>query len=139
MLLYYITDRMQLGGDENSRRAQLLAKIEEAAQAKIDYIQLRERDLTARELEALAREARKRVALNSQTKLLINSRTDVALAAGADGVHLRADDVNAAEVRAIFAKAEIQGATKLVISVSCHTPEEVALAEAHGADFAVFA
>jgi thiamine-phosphate pyrophosphorylase len=138
VLLYYITDRTQLGNDKRRQCAQLLDKIEEAAQAGVDYIQLRERDLPARECEALAGDARTRIPATSKTKLLVNSRIDIALAIAADGVHLRADDINAAEARTIFAKSATPKAAP-VISVSCHTPEDVALAEAHGADFAVFA
>src|ERR1700676_1158511 len=101
-LLYYITDRSQFPGDGRARRRALLAKIAEAARVGVDYIQLRERDLSTRELETLAREVAELVRENSpSTRLLINSRTDVALAAGADGVHLRGLDVSPQEVRAV--------------------------------------
>ena len=101
-LLYYITDRTQFPGDERTRRRALLDKIAEAARAGVDYIQLREKDLSACELEKLAADAMRIIhevragngEQHSATRLLINSRTDVALAAGADGVHLRSDDVS---------------------------------------------
>ena len=57
MLLYYITDRKSLAGTAAQQRHKLLAKIGEAARAGIDYIQLREKDLSAHDLERLAREA----------------------------------------------------------------------------------
>ena len=57
MLLYYITDRAAFPGDEPTRRRRLLDKIAEAASHGIDYIQLREKDLSTRDLESLAREA----------------------------------------------------------------------------------
>ena len=60
MLLYYITDRKGFAGDESERRAALLRRIAEAARAGVDYIQLREKDLAADELEHLAREALQR-------------------------------------------------------------------------------
>ena len=132
MLLYYITDRKQFPGSDVERR-RLLSKIAEAGRAGIDFIQLRERDLGARQLEQLAAAAMDALR-NTTTRLLINSRTDVALAVGAHGVHLRADDITAAEARGIWMRAS---KTKPVIAVSCHSPEQVALAEAHGADFAV--
>ena len=135
LFLYYITDRMQLGADEASRRTVLLRKIAAAARAGVDYIQLRERDLTARELERLASEAMSAVR-GSTTKLLVNSRVDIALAAGADGVHLRSDDIAASEARALWAKSA--GATSCVIAASCHSLPEVLRAESHGADFVVF-
>src|SRR5271157_1194470 len=110
MICYYITDRRQFAGDAREQRKRLLAKIAEATRAGIDYIQLRERDLLPRELESLALEAVAAIQQaagarsandpgdvdlglarnrNRHTRLLVNSRTDVALAAGADGVHLR--------------------------------------------------
>jgi thiamine monophosphate synthase len=55
-LLYYITDRTAFADDEPTRRRRLLEKISEAARAGVDYIQLREKDLTTRDLESLARE-----------------------------------------------------------------------------------
>src|SRR5208283_3663455 len=93
-LLNYITDRSAFLGAEPARRRRLLEKIAEAARAGVDYIQLREKNLPTRDLESLAREAVRAIketgklaAGNPQlaTALLINSRTDVALATGADG------------------------------------------------------
>jgi len=133
--LYYITDRRQLPGDGREQERRLLEKIAECAAAGVDLVQLREKDLGARALEELALKAMAAVA-GSRTRLLINSRTDVALACGAHGVHLPANDLAASEVRAIFARA---GVSEPVIGVSTHSAAEVASAEAHGADFAVFA
>jgi thiamine-phosphate pyrophosphorylase len=134
LLLYYITDRRQFAGDEASQRCALLAKIAEAAHCGVDFIQLREKDLNGGELEALARDAVRAVRENSLlTRLLINSRTDVAIASGADGVHLRSEDVLPGKVRAVWGQAAP------VISVSCHSSDEVASAAAEGADLAVFA
>jgi len=149
-LLYYITDRTVLAADEPARRKCLLEKITQAARAGVDYIQLRERDLPSRELESLAREA---VAILNKlrtenrelrTKLLINSRTDVALSAGADGVHLRSDDVTPLEVRSVWEKCGAGTAGRVLakaplISVSCHSADEVQQAGAHRATLAVFA
>jgi thiamine-phosphate pyrophosphorylase len=152
-LLYYITDRRAFPGDETARRRSLLEKIAEAAHCGVDYIQLREKDLPTRELEQLAREAVNIVRSLSQprtenqelrTALLINSRTDVALATQADGVHLRADDILPSEVRKIWAcgagtHARENSPRDLIIAVSCHSPQEVAQAAANAATFAVFA
>jgi thiamine-phosphate pyrophosphorylase len=149
-LRYYITDRTAFATDEPTRRRHLLNKIAEAARAGVDYIQLREKDLPTRELEMLAREAvyilRQLRTGNRElrTALLINSGTDIALAAGADGVHLRSDDITPPEVRAVWEKcgagASARGlsAREPLIGVSCHSPEEVKQAEADGANFAVF-
>jgi thiamine-phosphate pyrophosphorylase len=152
-VLYYITDRRAFPGDERSRRGCLLAKIGEAAGAGVDYIQLREKDLSSRELESLAREAvsiiRERSQLRTEnrelrTALLINSRTDVALAVQADGVHLRSDDIRPQEVRAAWTKcgagtpARQNSPRDPLIGVSCHSPAEVVEGAAGAATFAVF-
>jgi thiamine-phosphate pyrophosphorylase len=155
LLFYYITDRTQLPGDEAARRGGLLAKIAEATRCGVDYIQLREKDLSARELEVLAREAVRTVRENQlraekreqRTAFLINSRTDIALAAGADGVHLRSDDVSPSEVRKIWNECDAgapsaplrAGPNPRIVGVSCHSASEVARAAADGADFVVLA
>jgi thiamine-phosphate pyrophosphorylase len=140
-LLYYITDRKQFPGDEDARRAALLGKIAEAALAGVNCIQLREKDLSTRELEKLAREVVSLIRQNSPaTCLLINSRTDVALATGADGVHLRADDVTPADARRIVEGAAHRRliTTRFLVAASCHTVADVLRAESEQADFAVF-
>ena len=138
MLLYYITDRKQFEGSEQSKRRQLLQRMAEAARAGVDYIQLREKDLSAHDLELLALDAMKSVRENGSTsKLLINSRTDVALAVNADGVHLTSSDISASDVRALVASSKTEAA-KFVVAVSCHSIEAVRRADSHGADFAVY-
>jgi len=140
LLLYYITDRRQFPGDESSRRRALLAKITESAKCGIDLIQLREKDLSTRELEELAHEAVRVVRGNSEpTRLLINSRTDVAIACGADGIHLRSEDVSPADVRLAWSAANSNPGKPPYVGVSCHTAEDVARAVQQGADFVVFA
>jgi thiamine-phosphate pyrophosphorylase len=138
LLLLYITDRKQFPGNENARQRALLAKIAEAARCGVDFIQLREKDLPARDLEALARATRLGTD-NRQltTGLLINSRSDVALACGAAGVHLPTEDLSPSEVRKIWAKA--RHATRPLITVSCHSADEVTRAASEQADFALFA
>lgn len=137
MLLYCITDRTQFPGDEVQKREQLLAKIAEAARAGVDYIQLREKNLSSRDLEQLARAAIEAVRKNNgKSRLLINSRADVAVAIGADGVHLRSSDISPADVRRIWRSAGLT--TEPVVVVSCHSEEEVKSAKAAGADFVVF-
>jgi thiamine-phosphate pyrophosphorylase len=154
-LLYYITDRPSLPGDESTRRRTLLAKVAEAARARIDYIQLREKDLSTRDLESLAsaalstiREVQLDTELSTEnreprTVLVINSRTDVALATGADGVHLPANSVSAAEIRRVWdlsgCRADRTHPARAVISVSCHHAADVREADLAGADLALFA
>ena len=147
-LLYYITDRTHFPGDESTRRQLLLAKIREAAEAHLDYIQLREKDLLARDLEELAREAVKIIHESNLrtenrevgTKLLINSRSDIALAVGADGVHLPANDLSPDDIHRIAQRASVKHTPfRLTITQSCHSPDEVAEAARNQADLALFA
>jgi thiamine-phosphate pyrophosphorylase len=152
LLLYYITDRSEFPGDEVARRRRLLENIVEAVRCGVDYVQLREKDLATRELEQLAREVMAIVyELRTENKelktgLLINSRTDIAMACDADGVHLRSNDIPPAEVRRSWSQCSAgrpstssgQAPARATIAVSCHTPDEVADAATQGADFAVF-
>ena len=144
LLLYYITDRLSLGNDEAQCRHRLLQKIAEAARAGVDYIQLREKDLTSRDLESLTRAAVDLLAQQNvqknrrqRTHILVNSRIDIALACSADGVHLRSDDVAPCIAREIHERAAC--GMRPTISVSCHSVDEVARAAEESADFALFA
>lgn len=128
MLLYYITDRTQFPGNDSQRREILLKKIAEAAKAGVDYIQLREKDLSGRELESLAKQTAQLIRdSGTRTRLLINSRTDIALATEADGVHLTSNDISHNDVRKIWREAKSPG--EPIIAVSCHTEAEVVAAE----------
>ena len=136
-LLCYVTGRNSLGAADPV--GSLLAKIRAAIEAGVDCVQIREKDLNARELLALARPA---VAMRSgqdratQLRILINDRLDVALAAGAAGVHLGRESLPAREVvrwcRSGNAPAEF------LIGVSCHNIEEAREAESAGASYIFF-
>lgn len=123
LLLYYITDRKAVPGGD------LLPLIERAVAAGVDLIQIRERDLATRALLALV-EAAVRRARGTATQILVNDRLDVALAAGAAGLHLPAHGLPVADVRRAY--------PDLLIGASCHNLDELRRAEQGGADFAVF-
>ncbi|MGA1983552.1 MAG: thiamine phosphate synthase [Acidobacteriaceae bacterium] len=128
MLRYAITDRARFPGDEAAREAALLDQAARLAAEGVDYIQLREKDLPPAALVALARNLLWVLRAHSPApKLLINSRADVAVAAGADGVHLTSAEgsLTPADVRLLYAAA---GLSSPVVSVSCHTLGEVAAA-----------
>jgi thiamine-phosphate pyrophosphorylase len=149
MLRYAITDRSQLGGTETVRRSALLACAARWAREGIDFVQVREKDLPAAQLLCLTRELQAALHANgSATKLLLNSRVDLALAAGIDGVHLPAgqEALTPAQARLLFAQVLAQplaqaarpGRREPTISVSCHTLDEVQAAAAGGADLILF-
>ena len=123
MLLYAITDRSQLAQP-------LLECLRGWLAAGLDYIQIREKDLPARALYELVAAV---VALSNPhgTRILVNERVDVALAAGAHGVHLPSHAPSPQRIRTIMPPG-------FVIGVSCHSAAEVEAAEREGADFAVF-
>ncbi len=125
MLRYYITDRHAAGGTEA-----LTGCVERAVAAGVDLIQVREKDLAARELCELVRRV-VAAAAAARTEILVNERADIALAAGAHGVHLPADSLAPAALRAILPAG-------FRIGVSTHSLEEVLAARKEGADFVVF-
>lgn len=96
--------------------------------AAVDYVQLREKDLSGRALESLAKDAAQLIRESrSSTRLLINSRTDVALAAEARGVHLPSNDILPADVQRIWREA--RDPRQPIIAVSCHSEADVIAAE----------
>ena len=139
MLRYAITSRALYTGEEQEKQAALLRQTFRWAADGIDFIQLREKDLSATAIAALARNILKNIALAaSSTRLLINSRYDIVIAAGAHGVHLTSDpsELTPTQVRRIYASAGLHAP---IVTVSCHTIEEVRRAREDQADAILFA
>jgi thiamine-phosphate pyrophosphorylase len=128
MLLYAITNRGYLIGDAGRW-----------AENRVDFVQLRDKTLNAGELSKLARTILKDLAEipGANTRLLINGRADVAVAVGAAGVHLTAhpDELTPQQVRRVF---EIATKPAPIVSISCHTFEEIQRARAAAVNLILF-
>ena len=120
--LYAITDRRALPAGVTLAQA-----VEAALDGGVTCLQLREKTASAGEILALARTLLP-LCRARRVPLLINDRVDIALAAGADGVHLGRDDLPLPEARALLGPDRILGAT-------AHTVEEALRAQAEGADY----
>jgi thiamine-phosphate pyrophosphorylase len=118
MLRYYITNR---------READVVAVAKRAVADRVDMIQVREKDLAGRVLLDLVRTIME-IARGTETKVLVNDRLDVALAAGADGVHLPANGLPISMVRPLVR----------LVGISTHDVDDARRAQEEGADFAVF-
>ncbi|RJO67055.1 MAG: thiamine phosphate synthase [Myxococcales bacterium] len=121
-LLYLITDRHACGADR------LVVRVRQALEGGVRLVQLRERDLSDAELLRLAQPMRK-ICGEFEARLIVNRRLSVALAAGADGLHVGADQIPLlGDLRAIAQRP-------ILIGVSTHSVAEAEAAERAGADF----
>lgn len=153
-LLCYVTDRKALFRSEGEGSLDLLQqKIDAILAAGIDWVQIREKDLSAKELSRVVRAALRSSARHSAAnalppRIFVNDRLDVALAEGAGGVHLGGSSLavtDASElVREISASArrgtaaERIGTTDFLIGVSSHSRAEAEAAASSGADYIFF-
>ncbi len=143
-LLCYVTDRHSLSEVAPTEQLDnLLSKIAAAAAAEagIDWIQIREKDLSGKECSSLTREALVRTAKSSSnktspTRIIVNDRLDVALAKRAGGVHLGEQSLPLAEAQRLVENRD-EG-KDFVIGVSCHSLEAARAAASGGADYLFF-
>jgi thiamine-phosphate pyrophosphorylase len=131
-IVCYVTDRKAPGAADSAEN--LVARIRAATTAGVDWVQIRERDMPTRELLALTKAA---IGVRgAEARIVVNDRLDVALAAGAAGVHLGGASLPVREavhwLRAGNAPAEF------LVGVSCHSVEEAREAEDAGASYAFF-
>ncbi len=132
-LVFYVTDRRGFVLEDPQAVARLLEIIQDAARAGVDAVQLREKDLSSRALLDLTKAAMHHA---GQTKIIVNDRLDVALAAGAAGVHLGERSIGVAE--AIAFRVSGRAPADFLIGRSCHSLAEAQRAEKDGADFIFF-
>jgi thiamine-phosphate pyrophosphorylase len=135
----YVTDRIAFPAETCVR--DVLARIRAAAEAGADWVQIREKDLGSGALYALVRDALALVAdvrreRGAATRVIVNGRLDVAVACGADGVHLGYASVPAQDA---IRWCHNGGAPReFIVGVSCHSLEDARSAEAAGADYVFF-
>ena len=144
-ILCYVTDRKSLvypvTGDH---RGELLKCIAAAASAGVDWIQIREKDLSGEDISLLVRESLALVKQSNQesgraTLLLVNDRLDVAVAERADGVHLGERSLPIGKVSQwIASQPRRSGHQNFVVGVSCHSLEGALAAARDGADYIFF-
>ena len=136
MLRCAITNRTLFPGDESRQQAALIRQTALWAEQGIDLIQLREKDLPAATLATLARQILKAIE-GTPTKLLINSRTDVAIAVAAHGVHLTSapGELTPSEVRKLCSPLTT---FPTLITISCHTISSIVAAKTHQPDAILF-
>ncbi len=128
--VYLITDGTATAQNITEKKLQILELIKTAVEAKISLIQIREKRLAARLVFEIVSEAAS-FKRGTDTKILVNDRADIALAANADGVHLTSTSLSAATIRRAFPR-------DFIVGVSAHTVEEAEIAKRHGANFVTF-
>lgn len=134
MKLCYVTDRKSLGVPAEAQCDVLLEKIESAARAGVDWIQIREKDLSGRALAELLREALRRVPASRQ--ILVNERFDVAYTVNAAGVHLGESALPVGEAKRLL--RERKAAAGFLVGASVHSLEAAVAAKKAGADYVIF-
>jgi thiamine-phosphate pyrophosphorylase len=132
-VLCYVTDRRSLAGPAEATEL-LLEKIAQAANAGVDWIQLREKDLSGNQLAELAQGALQRA--TSSSAILINDRLDVALAGNAGGVHLGERSLPVKEAKKLVNERDAKG--HFLVGASVHSLDAAVQAEADGADYVIF-
>jgi thiamine-phosphate pyrophosphorylase len=141
-ILCYVTDRHSLAAEGSAAAGVALGrKIQAVMAAGIDCVQIREKDLTARQISDLARDALRSArastgAAHPIPRIMINDRLDVALVGGADGVHLGETGLPVKDARALIENWSTR--RDFVVGVSCHSVEAVGTAASAGADYVFF-
>jgi thiamine-phosphate pyrophosphorylase len=133
-LLCYVTDRRGLAGASGLAGNLLIQKIEQAAKVGVDWIQIREKDLSGRGLAQLAERAI--LCAGSGSSVLVNDRLDVACAIGSAGVHLGESSLSPSEARKLVNRGG--ASANFLVGVSAHSLEGARQAEHGDADYVIF-
>ena len=141
-LLCYVTDRHSLSEVQPEEQLEtLVRKIGAAADAGVDWIQIREKDLSGREYSSLTHEVLKRAANSSAgkttaTRIIVNDRLDVALAERSCGVHLGERSLPLSETKRLVSSRDDR--KDFLVGVSCHSLAAAKAAPSGGADYLFF-
>ena len=119
--LCYVTDRKALAGSADQQIRLLLEKIDRVVGAGVDWVQVREKDLSGRELSELVQEAVRRVP--ARCRIIVNDRLDVAFATDAHGVHLGEQSLPVSEAKRFLRERGI--ADEFLVGVSTHSVEAI--------------
>lgn len=149
-ILCYVTDRRSLpvapvtpispqrsasSRDFAAESARLVEKIAAVAAAGVDWVQIREKDLSVQELAALTRDA---VARRSAARIVVNDRLDVALSEAAGGVHLGEAGLPVADAARFVKRTAFNANGDFLIGASCHSLVGAKAAVRDGADYVFF-
>ena len=143
-ILCYVTDRKSLASANDEQTQALLKRVAAAAETGIDWIHIREKDLSAKELSSLTRAVvaqTKQINERSRTltRIIVNDRLDVALSEQTGGVHLGQQSLPVPDVcKWLAAKKNFAEGDKFLVGVSCHSVQSVASAAHDGADYIFF-
>ena len=129
-ITYLITEGKFTSKNFNAEKKKLTELIELAVDKQINFIQIREKKLSAKLIFKLTKEIIE-ISKDSDTKILVNDRADIALAANADGVHLTSKSTPAKFIRNNFP-------SEFIIGVSTHSLENAQQAKNEAADFITF-
>jgi thiamine-phosphate pyrophosphorylase len=138
-ILCYVTERRSLRVETGqNRESALVQHIERAAQAGIDWVQIREKDLPARDLVELTRaaiRACKNASARSEARVVVNDRFDVAWAAGAAGIHAGEASL---PIRVLLDALHAARLKNFLVGASCHSLDGAITAAEAGADYVFF-
>ncbi len=139
-ILCYVTDRGSLPPSTLPFEI-LLAKVDAAIAADIDWIQIREKDLSGKDCAALTSGALGRTSRSTSLdppKILVNDHLDVALTERAHGVHLGERSLPVDRAKQLAGEFKPSGNSTFLVGASCHALAEAQAAAAAGADYLFF-
>jgi thiamine-phosphate pyrophosphorylase len=139
-ILCYVTDRRSLAASESEAERLLVEKIAAASASGIDWVQIREKDLPAKQLASLIPPTVTSSPLGRDAKggarLILNDRLDLALTAGLSAVHLGESSLLVREAKELASR--VAGEREFLVGVSCHSLESAKAAQRDGADYIFF-